>query len=96
MRDYIELGCSPAGEDCVQVGTDDYATKARAECHRYVELLTKTFGEPPAGSRFAVKSFPHDFGSYYEVVVYFDDDYPASEDFAFKVERALPETWEGK
>jgi len=94
MRDYIELGPTPAGESCAQVGADDYHEKAREECQRYKELLEATFPDPPQGSRFAIKSFPHDFGSYYEVVVWFDDDNEKSVDFAYKVERNLPETWE--
>jgi hypothetical protein len=57
-------------------------------------LLTKTFGEPPAGSNFAIKSNPHDFGSYYEVVVYYNDDNEEAAEFAYMVERNLPETWE--
>lgn len=94
MRDYIELGPSPAGESCVQVGDPDYASKAREECSRYKELLERKFPNPPWGSRFGIKSFPHDFGSYYEVVVHFDDDNDASVDFAYRVEANLPETWE--
>lgn len=96
MRDYIELGATPAAEDCVQVGEDNYHIAAQLECQRYVDLLTKTFGEPPVGGRFGIKSFPHDFGSYREVVIHFDDDHPESVDFAFHVERNLPETWEAE
>jgi hypothetical protein len=58
-------------------------------------LLERTFGKPPRGACFGVKSFPHDFGSYYEVVIHFDDDYDEAADFAYEVERNLPETWEG-
>jgi hypothetical protein len=95
VRDYIEIGSSPAAEDCAQVGDENYNEQSRVECRRFVELLTKTFGEPPAGAEFGIKNFSHDFGGYREVVVYFDDNYPDSVDFAYQVEANSPQTWEG-
>ena len=86
-RDYIELGPTPAGEPCVQIGVDNYSVAARIECRRYKQLLEKMFPT----CEFAVKGFPHDFGSYYEVVVYIDESNPHR---AFNVEKNLPETWE--
>jgi hypothetical protein len=93
MMDYLELGPVPAGEECAQVGEAGFDERAKQECERYVEQLEKMFPEPPVGSYFTVKSFPHDFGRYYEVVVTWTNE--AGEDFAFNVERNLPETWEG-
>lgn len=90
MQDYMELGPTPAAEPCAQVGSDNYDVDAREECGRYKNLLIERFGHP---ERFGIKRFPHDFGSYYEVVVYFDDDDQESLDFAINVEHNIPENW---
>ncbi len=63
MRDYIDLGSSPANEDCAQVGSENYSQKAREECVRFIELIRKVVGEEPEGAYLAVKSNPHDFGA---------------------------------
>ena len=94
MRSYVELGPVPANENCAQVGAIDYYDVARKECWRYVELLRKKFGEEPEGARLAVKSFPHDFGSYLEVICYFDEEKEESEKYAYNMENNLPEYWE--
>jgi hypothetical protein len=93
MIDYIELGPVPGDEDCAQIGEDNYHRKAMAECHRYLEQLIRKWGEENA-HRFGIKRFPHDFGSYFEVVVYFDSDIEDELDFAIKVENNLPANWE--
>jgi len=94
MEHYLVLAPVPTEEDCTQVGTDNYAARARAECRRFLALLRKTFGLEPAGARLAIKSFPHDFGNYLEVVCYFDDTLPASVEYAFRCEDNLPATWD--
>lgn len=92
MIDYIELGPTPSEENCAQVGDDFYEKNAREECHRYLEQLIRQWGEKNA-HRFGIKRFPHDFGSYFEVVVYFDSDSEDDLDFAIKVENNLPAVW---
>lgn len=93
MREFIELGATPAAESCAQVGDPNYDEKARAEGERYIQLLIKKF-PPPEGVHFRLKRFPHDFGGYYEVVVAFSTENDEQVDFAYMVERNLPETWE--
>jgi hypothetical protein len=92
--EYIELGPVPASEDCVQVGDCNYNVLARKECDRYMELLEKKFPTNDTNNFFSIKKFPHDFGSYYEVVCNFDPTDIDSVDFAYHVESNLPETWE--
>lgn len=94
MKDYLTIGSSPTGEDCAQVGTDDYYEKAHEECKHFINLLIKTFGKEPPGTKLAIRSFEHDFGTYYEVVCYFDDNFPESVDYAFECEGKTPEYWE--
>lgn len=96
-RDYIEISCVPAGEDCQQVGTDHYdPQKARKECEAFRDQLRRMFGDEPHGARLAIKSNPHDFGSYLQVICYYDTDNEAAVDYAFKCENDMPEHWDDK
>ncbi len=90
MTDYLTLGPTPAGENCVQVGNDNYQTLAREECKKYIALLRKKWPE----ANFRIKSFPHDFGSYMEVVVMYDTENEKETDQAFDIENNLPESWQ--
>jgi hypothetical protein len=94
MRDFIEIGSSPAEEDCAQVGQPDFREKATEEMRRFIELIRKALGPEPEGAKLAIKWFPHDFGTYGEVVCYFDDDNEKARDYAFKCEVEAPSKWE--
>jgi len=93
MRDYITIGSSPASEDCAQVGSENYAEQMRKETKAYIGQIRREFGPEPDGARLTVKSFPHDFGCYHEVVCYYDDTLPESVEYAFKVE-CPSENWD--
>ena len=94
MRDYIEIGPVPCDEACQQVGMPNYdPIKAREECIRFRDLIRKTLGEEPEGAKLRIKLFPHDFGHYYEVVCYFDDEIEGSFEYALKCEAEAPSTW---
>lgn len=94
MRDYITIGSTPCNEDCAQVGRDNYDEKSRKECQAFKNQLIRKFGEPPHGARVSIKSFPHDFGSYREVVCYYDDVIPESVEYAYKLEGDSAEAWD--
>jgi hypothetical protein len=96
MPDELFLGSTPAEEDCAQVGSDDYARRARKECAAYIAQLKRQHGEPPNGARLKIKANPHDFGTYYEVVVVFDDQFPEAVTYAFDLERIDCPTWDDK
>jgi hypothetical protein len=103
-RETLELGSSPCDEDCAQVGTDNYQEQSRKECRAYVNqllrLLRKQFGVNAADAiacdtlSVSTKSFAHDFGSYKEVVVKFDDSHPQAIEMAFWLESNLPSEWD--
>lgn len=90
-REYLELGTCPinAEEDSPQIGVDDQWN---------VSLWARVWRDqlrracPHAADRIKVKSFPHDFGRYYEVVIYYGSD--AEEEQAFELEGSLPEDWD--
>ena len=99
MRDYVDMGATPHDEPCAQVGTPDYEERARVECRAYVEqlhrLATRDYPTTvPAGARIRVKANAHDYGSYFEVVVDFDNDDEAQVEFAYWLEAHAPAHWD--
>ena len=60
-----------------QLGSENYFAKNKVEMKYLLELIRDKFPIPEELKmlcRFAAKSFPHDFGTYHEIVVHFDDD----------------------
>lgn len=97
MREYLELGPVPCDEKCEQVGPDCNYQRMALESREYANQLARMFpGAEDAYCSFRVKSFPHDFGTYYEVVVRYDSDDENSAAFAFNVEENLPAEWDAE
>jgi hypothetical protein len=94
MKMYTDLGCAPANEDCAQVGSPDYARRARRECRAYIRQLRRMFGKEPDGAQLDIRANPHDFGTYYSVVCYYHPVKPASEDYAWRCESESPQHWD--
>lgn len=94
MRDFITLGSAPIDEDCVQVSSRvNYIPAMRAECRRYKEMLEYIYPKLPESCYFGVKNFEHDFGTYFEVVIYYDDEIEEAVDFANDLQDNQPEKW---
>jgi len=97
MREYLELGPVPCDEKCEQVGHDCDYQKMNRESREYANQLARMFpGWEEANCSFGVKSFSHDFGSYYETVVKYYPDDEKSAEFAFNVENNLPAEWDAE
>lgn len=95
MSDYITLGPTPAGEDCVQAGADDYHTRGRFEMLVYIRQLRRMFPDAEKnGVSIKIKSFPHDFGTYHEVCAVFNDENEDALHAAYSMENDLPESWD--
>lgn len=94
MQDFIELSATPVGEKCEQVGPNCDYVRMKMECRAFIGQLRRQFGDEPLGAKLAMKSFPHDFGSYYEVVCHFNDDFDVAIDYAYNLENNLPEHWD--
>jgi len=95
MMEWMELGPTPPEEDCAQVGQPDYREKAIPECRRYIDVIRKKLGPEPPGAQLKIKSNPHDFGTYYDVGCYYDEDNKEAMEYAFKCESEGPMTWKG-
>ena len=91
--DFVNIGAVPNGEDCVQVGDENYTEKSRKECRAYINQLRRVYGEEPFGARLKIKSFRHDFGSYMEVVCEFHEEQKEAIDYAFNCENGV-EYWD--
>lgn len=94
MKDHLTLGTTPCDEPCAQVGKDDYYEQMRREALVYKKQLLRMFGDPPRNIRLMIKSFPHDFGTYHELCVIYDDEIEEEVDYAYKLEDELPEHWD--
>ena len=95
MPDGVELGCTPHGEDCEQVGTPNYsAAMARAECRALINQLKRENPALPEGVWFRVRGRPHDFGTYYEAEACYDTE--AGGEAAWALEGRVPEKWDNE
>jgi len=94
MRDYIDIGSAPYNEDCVQVSQDvDYLPAMRDECERFILRIREVLGDEPPGARLAVKSNPHDFGTYLSVVCHYSTLDEEAEEYADRCESHTPARW---
>lgn len=97
-REQFNLGPCPASEDGAQCGAEGYGLRAVAEIEAYRKQVTRAAarftGGVPKGVRFARKSFSHDFGSYYELVAYYDDTDHEANKFIWWLDEVLPQEWD--
>lgn len=94
MLDEMAMASTaPPYETCVAVGQEDYSTRAREEARRYIELIRQKLGPEPPGARLTVKSCPHDFGMYLDVVCRFDTEDQEATEYANMCESDGPRSW---
>ena len=89
MRDYMALGPTPCDEprECLGVYYD--AAKARAAVRVYCAQLVRQFEECDR-VMFGIRCESHDFGTYYEAAVYFDNADAIATGQVLKVAAELP------
>jgi len=92
--DYMEIGPNPCEEDCAQLGTPDYRRISNIEMDVYIDQLCREFATRLDYVDFGKKWFNHDFGSYGEVVVYYNTEDELSTKAAFFIEANLPMNWD--
>ena len=91
----MTIGASPCEESCAQVGHPGYEARSRRECLVFRRMLERLFplaDDVPA--RFAVISSPHEFGTYREVCVRYEDSDARACDHAYAVEANTPAQWD--
>jgi hypothetical protein len=96
MLDYLNLGSTPSDEDCAQVGSPDYQNRANKELDAYKAQLERMFPgwETHKNLKFKKMWFPHDFGSYGEIVITFDPDNELEAATAIEIEWNTPTNWD--
>lgn len=101
MKQYMDLGPTPCDEDCAQVGSENYTERAKKECAVYVRQMHRVLaanGHPestwPEGFNIVVRGEPHDFGTYHEVKVRYDDSDEKAVELAFIAESLVPAKWD--
>jgi len=93
--EHIDLGPVPGEEEAASVGTHEYAERSHRECLVYKRMLTRLNPIPEGiDAKLAVKSYPHDYGNYKEVVVKFASDDEAASDYAYGLESNTPANWD--
>jgi hypothetical protein len=91
----MNIGPVPTDESAAQVGRPDYDDQSLRQCQVFKRMLERLNPIPAdASATLVVKSFPHDFGSYREVCVRYDDNVPAATDYAFALESDTPAEWD--
>lgn len=72
FMDWLNVGSN----GFAQVGNEQYFAKNKVEMKYLLELISDKFPIPEELKmlcRFAVKAFPHDFGTYHEIVLHYND-----------------------
>jgi len=94
--DELELGTTPTGEDCAQVGSTayDFYNVSKMEIKAFYNQLMRMFPNLPYGVQFKRQSNIHDFGTYYELAIRYDSNDEGAVNYAFNVENNLPEQWD--
>lgn len=90
----LAIGSVPCEEECEQVGKEYRPWYAILECKQFIKFLIRKFGPPPDGAYYAVTENLHDFGTYHEVAIRFDENDKEASDYAFHVEAHVPSHWD--
>jgi hypothetical protein len=93
-RAFIVLESGPAEEECAEIGGPGYKERALRECNALVRQLCRQFGPEPQGASLAVRPMPHEAGTYYTVVVFYEN--ATAEAYALRVESEFPERWDAE
>jgi hypothetical protein len=91
----LELAATtPLDEPCAQVGSENYIRNSRKEAQAFINQIMRKHGNPPKGVMLTTKSNPHDFGSYLDVVIRFDEDDEVASGYAYGVENDPSNEWD--
>ncbi|MCL2590580.1 MAG: hypothetical protein FWD67_06805 [Betaproteobacteria bacterium] len=92
---WMDISPAPVEEDCAQVGRLDYEERSSRECRVFKRMLSRLFPLPENGkASIVIKRFTHDFGSYRQVCVLYDDTDQQAVDYAYLLEGNTPAKWD--
>jgi hypothetical protein len=91
--DFVDIGGAPANESCAQISPHyDHSASNLLECKAYIAALKRVYGEPPETAYFRIKANDHEFGTYLEVRLRYNQGCILACDYAKAVENGL-EHW---
>lgn len=91
----MNIGPVPCEENAAQVGRPDYDERSRLECTVFKRMLERLHPIPvECPATLVIKSFAHDFGTYREVCVRYDDTDADATNYAFLLEGDTPAQWD--
>jgi hypothetical protein len=105
MKESINIGATPAEEDCEALGPNYDVAKAKRECRAYINqlrrwLIAQGHGEKLArvesegAFRLYTKANAHDFGTYHEVEVKIEGDNEEAVELAYLIDGSGPREWD--
>jgi len=99
MREYLDIGSSPVDEPCAQLGTEEYLSRVRLELWAYRNQMERLWAvrlaEEP-DMHFGVRANQHDFGTYHELVIHYDDEFETQANLAIEMQNESPATWDAE
>lgn len=92
----LNLSPTPVAEDCAQVGSDNYHKQSRIETTVFKQQLYRMLEAEFEEVKITLLTVghPHDFGTYHDVEVKYDENSESSMNQAFWLENNLPEYWD--
>lgn len=100
MMDTYTLGATPAEEKCAQTKDADYHERARVECQVYRRQLLRMYKEAhggsdlPDGCSLRITNHSHDFGTYHEVGIRYNDENERAVNAMFWFDANMPGQWD--
>ncbi len=92
--EYYEFDTVPYGEECAQVGSIDYKKMANLEIVVLIDQIKRTYGNIPDGIVFKKAECYHDFGTYYEIRCYYNEDVEKQVEYVMSIEQNFPKHWD--
>lgn len=95
MRDQFEFATTvPYEEACYPMNEDNYEFFGKLEAKALIEQIKRIHGPLPPSISLKTMACHHDFGTYYDVVLIYDDESEESHSWMIKVENGLPAYWD--
>jgi hypothetical protein len=91
--EWLDLGPTPSGEDCLQVGKSTDAEQV-AEIRIYFDQVVRTVNPDRNLVKFKISANPHEFGTYHNLEVGADSENEAAIEEAVRIENGCPEFWD--
>jgi hypothetical protein len=94
MNSILTIESTPVNEPCVQMGEENFRRNSILECNALIAQIRREMGPEPGSARLKVQSNPHDFGTYYDIGIEFNENSEEEVEWACRVEGDSPSEWD--